>query len=114
MEVLGSGGEERGLVGSDSRYDKYRRPASGEEYEEARALHAVAELLRVREHGLVHPTLTGVLGGVLDSTAVELSNGRVVARPVRLAVRRLAYELLARLRAAEEVEGRDAADPAAG
>jgi hypothetical protein len=61
--------------------------ASGEEADEARALHVVATLVGAHPDA-VHQDLRSALVNVLDVTAVELNNGRSVTRPVRIAIRR--------------------------
>ena len=76
----------------NSRYER-DRPVSGTEAAEARALHAVAELLTERPAISVDRSMASEIAEVLHAAAIELDGGRPVPLALRRAVRGLANAL---------------------
>jgi len=83
-------------VGSDSRYDKYRRAAGDREAEQAQALHTIAGLVRQAQPPMSRRT-AGQIAHVLDAAAIELNAGRALPIGVRRAVLGLADALRAQM-----------------
>lgn len=71
-----------------SRYSRYSE-VGDREYQESRALHIVADLVRDYS-GVESVTLRGAMSEVIRQVAIELGNGQPVPVGLRRAVLRLA------------------------
>ncbi len=71
-----------------SRYDRFSEVGS-REYEESRALHIIADLVRDYP-GVASVSLRGSVSEVLRQVAIELGNGQPVPVGLRRAVLRMA------------------------
>jgi hypothetical protein len=63
-------------MGADSRYDR-ARPVGAAEYQQSRALHIVAELVRDYP-GITKAAVAGQIAHILHAAANELGNGRAL------------------------------------
>jgi hypothetical protein len=78
----------RGTLMGTSRYDRFSE-VGDREYQESRALHIVADL--VREYpGVESVSLRGSMSEVIRQVAIELGNGQPVPIGLRRAVLRMA------------------------
>jgi hypothetical protein len=93
-------------VGSNNRYDSDRR-ATDREADEARALHAMGELVSNQSGLVLDQASAGQLAEVMHATAIELN----AVRPVPVGVRRAVLGLANALRAAMDPR---TATPASG
>lgn len=83
-----------------SRYDRFSE-VGNREYQESRALHIVADL--VREYpGIESVSLRGAMSEVIRQVAIELGNGQPVPIGLRRAVLRMADMLRSEMQPSAE------------